>query len=56
MTVQQLRAILVNIVDDMPVYITVDGVYIPLKENMIDILTFDGGEFIGPTVLIIHND
>jgi len=53
MKVKDLRAFLENIVDDLPVLIIRDGVFTELKEEDIEIVTFDAGKFIGPTALAI---
>lgn len=56
MLAKELRAYLENIVDDLPIYIQLDGTSIPLTEECMDIVTFEGDTFQGPTVLIIHTN
>lgn len=56
MTVRELRALLENIVDDLPVLYIKDGVFTEITEDDIDVVTFDAGRFIGPTALAIFND
>lgn len=56
MTVRGLKALLENIVDDLPVLVIKDDQYTELLEEDINIVTFDGGKFIGPTVVVIHPD
>lgn len=53
MKVRDLRALLENIVDDIPIYIIQNGEYVPLEEDLFELVTFDGGKFIGPTALVI---
>lgn len=54
MRVKELKALLENVIDDLPILIIKDGAYIELTEDDIDIITFDGGKFVGPTVLLIN--
>ena len=56
MTVQELRALLVNVTDDLPVYFIREGMYVPLNEEDIELVAFDGGTYIGPTALVIFTD
>lgn len=56
MKVRELRALLENVVDDLPVLITKDGILTELTDDDIEIITFDGGNYIGPTALVIFTD
>lgn len=53
MTVKELKALLENIVDDLPVLYLRDNVFTEITEDDIDVVTFDAGRFIGPTALAI---